>query len=46
MHQPKQQLAVELADDAQIAVFISRYKNWRGPETAASCAGGIGEPIG
>lgn len=40
------QLAVDDADDERIEAFITRYRNRRGPETAASCLGGVGNPIG
>ncbi|WP_420643276.1 DUF3105 domain-containing protein [Candidatus Leptofilum sp.] len=40
------QLAVDSADDARVAEFIDRYQQVRGPESGASCSGGIGTPIG
>ncbi|HRQ40571.1 MAG TPA: DUF3105 domain-containing protein [Chloroflexota bacterium] len=40
------QLAVDGADDERITAFIDRYRGRTGPEANASCAGGIGTPLG
>jgi len=40
------QLEVDSAEDARVAEFIDRYKQIRGPESGASCSGGIGSPVG
>lgn len=40
------QLVVEGADDGRINAFISRYRGRTGPEANASCANGIGTPLG
>jgi len=40
------QLSVDDVGDARIEQFIDSYRRTRGPESAAACAGGIGEPIG
>lgn len=39
------QLQVDSASDERIQQFIDRYKGRRGPETGASCSGGVGNPI-
>jgi len=39
------QLQVNSANDARIEEFLSRYRQTRGPESAA-CTGGVGTPIG
>jgi hypothetical protein len=40
------QLTAESTNDERIDQFISRYRGARGPERGASCAGGVGEPVG
>lgn len=40
------QLTVESVDDERIEQFIAAYRRTRGPESAARCGGGIGQPIG
>ncbi|NJN53618.1 MAG: DUF3105 domain-containing protein [Anaerolineae bacterium] len=40
------QLVVDGAEDERIAAFINRYRNRSGPEANASCADGVGTPIG
>ncbi|WP_420627655.1 DUF3105 domain-containing protein [Candidatus Leptofilum sp.] len=40
------QLVVDSVEDARVAEFIDRYQQVRGPEAGASCAGGVGTPIG
>lgn len=40
------QLQVDSADDERIEAFIRQYRRSRGPESGASCSGGVGTPIG
>lgn len=40
------QLVVEEAADERISAFISRFRGQTGPEANASCANGIGTPLG
>ena len=40
------QLAIESPGDDRIEQFIDGYRRTRGPESAAQCNGGIGQPIG
>jgi len=40
------QLAVASAEDERIEQFVDAYRRTRGPESAAQCSGGIGQPIG
>ena len=40
------QLVVDSAGDERIEQFVDVYRRTRGPESAARCSGGIGEPIG
>jgi len=40
------QLAVDSASDARVTEFIDRYRQVRGPESGASCSGGVGTPVG
>lgn len=40
------QLEVDSVEDPRIPDFIDRYKLVQGPETGASCSGGVGTPVG
>lgn len=40
------QLVLEDVDDGRIPTFISRYRGRTGPEANATCASGIGTPLG
>ena len=39
------QLQLDNADDARLEQFVNRYRG-QGPEIGATCAGGVGSPIG
>ncbi len=40
------QLAVDSVEDERVEQFIEQYKLVRGPESGASCSGGVGSPTG
>jgi len=40
------QLTVDSVADSRITEFVDKYTGSRGPESGASCSGGVGVPIG